>query len=87
MQIDAAQQCLVLGKVVEPRFLGPPIKGAAPVLDELLEIPDIRSVSPRLPRRLVGETRSPEPFAEIGDGLIGNIERERLRLCRHGDLV
>ena len=87
MQIDAAQRHLVLGKAVELCFLGAPIKGAVPVFDELLEIPDIRSVSPRLPWRLVGETRSPEPFAEIGDGLIGNFERERLRLCRHGDLV
>jgi hypothetical protein len=87
MQIDAAEGRLVLREAVEPRFLGAPIKDAAPVIDELLEIPDIRSVSPRLPRRLVGETRSPEPFAEIGDGLIGNFERERLRLCRHGDLV
>jgi len=24
---------------------------------------------------------------EIDDGLFGNFERERLRLCRHGDLV
>src|SRR6202030_102876 len=32
-------------------------------------------------------SRSPEPFVEIGDGLFGNFECERLRLCRHGDLV
>jgi len=87
MQIDAAKRNRVLRKAVEPHFLGPPIEGATPVFDELLEISDIRSVGPRFPRRLVGETRSPEPFVEIDDGLFGNFERERLRLCRHGDLV
>ena len=87
MQIDAAKRNRVLRKAVEPHFFGPPIEGAAPVFDELLEVPDIRSAGPRFPRRLVGETRSPEPFVEIGDGLFGNLECERLRLCRHGDLV
>ena len=87
MQIDAAQRNRVLRKGVEPRFLSPPIKGAAPVFDEMLEIAEIGAIRPGLAGRLVGETRSPEPFAEIDDGLIGNFERERLRLCRHGDLV
>jgi len=35
MQIDAAQRNRVLRKGVEPRFLSPPIKGAAPVFDEI----------------------------------------------------
>ena len=53
----------------------------------MLEIAEIGAIRPGLAGRLVGKTRSPEPFAEIDDGLIGNFERERLRLCRHGDLV
>ena len=60
MQIDAAKRNRILRKAVEPHFLGPPIEGATPVFDELLEISDIRSVGPRFPRRLVGtaeETR------------------------------
>ena len=65
----AAKRNRVLRKAVEPHFLGPPIEGATAVFDELLEIPDIRSVGPRFPRRLVGETRSPEPVVEVGDGL------------------
>jgi hypothetical protein len=62
-------------------------KALRPVFDEMLEIAEIGAIRPGLAGRLVGETRSPEPFAEIDDGLIGNFERERLRLSRHGDLV
>src|SRR5271166_327934 len=87
MEINPAQRNLILCKGIETRLLGPPIERRAPIFDKLLQISDIRAVSPGCSRSLVGIAGAPEPFAQIGDGLVRNGEGECLRLCGHGDLV
>src|SRR6516225_10375013 len=83
MYIDAAERDLELRKSVEPRLLCPPIERGAPIFDEPLQIADIGAIGPWLAGSLVGIAGAPEPFAQIGDGLLGNGEGEALRLRSH----
>src|SRR5271155_696709 len=87
MQVDAAKRSHVLRKGVEPALLRPPIECGAPIFDELLQIADIGAVSPWRARCLVGIPRACEPFAKIGNRLVGDFEGECLGLRGHVDLV
>ena len=70
-------------KGIEPRLLGSLIERGMPISDEPLEITDIGAVSPWLSGCLIGIPRPRQPFAQIGDGLVGNGEGEVSRLSCH----
>src|SRR5687767_6554375 len=50
---------------IEPRFLCPPIKGAAPVLSERLDVVKGYAVLPGDARQLVGPARAAQSVLEI----------------------
>ena len=50
------------------------------------QIADIAAIGPQRAGSLVGIPRAPEPFAQIGDGLVGDSQDEGLRLRSHTSL-
>src|SRR5205085_3192981 len=87
MQIYTRERHLVLWGGVQPRFLGAPVEGVAPILHELPQVAEIGAVRPRVPWRLIGEAGAGEPVAQVRDCLVGNSQSERFRSCGHPNLA
>ena len=83
VQVDAMQRHRELREGVEPRFLGAPVEATVPVLDQLLEVADIRAGGPRRAGRLVGKAGAGQTLAHVGDGAVGDVEMEGT-WCGHG---
>ena len=77
------QRHLVLGKGVEPRFLRAPVEAVVPVVDQRLHVRDVGAVGPGLARGPVREACAREAFAQIGDCLVGDAQREWLGSFAH----
>jgi hypothetical protein len=65
-------------QAVQCLLLGPPVKPRPPVVDELLEIGQMRAIVPRRPRDLIGPAGVGEALAQVRQDLVRNVNGERL---------
>ena len=76
-----------LGEEVRERvqpLLGPaPVVGATPIVDELGQIPELRSVVPIRIGELFRQPRTRQPFAKIDQVRLGNVDGEGFDVDRH----
>ena len=73
-------------EAVQRGFLGPPVKLRAPVVDQLLDIGQIRAIVPRRARDLTGPAGAGEALTQIRQHLVRHMDSERLH-GRHDVLL
>src|SRR5262249_49476922 len=60
-----------------------PSEARAPVVEQAAQILDIGAVGPGVAGCLIGQPRARQAFAQIGDGLVGDLRGEGFRLRVH----
>src|SRR5262249_58291447 len=76
VNVDAVDVCLELIERVQALLLGSPVVLVTPVVDEALEVRQVRTVVPSGIRELVGETALSQPPFQVGQDTILNVNFE-----------
>src|SRR5262249_31157966 len=80
VHVDTVQGHRELAERVQLGLLGPPIVVVTPVVDQLLEIRQVRTVLPASIRNLVGPADSGQPSAQILEDVVGDSDGVGLRI-------
>ena len=71
-----------VGEAVQCCLLGAPVKLVAPVVNQLLDIGQIRAIVPRCSWNVIGPAGASKALAEICQHLVRNVDGERLHIHR-----
>ena len=74
-----------VGEAVDGLLLGPPVKPCPPVLDQLLDVGQVRAVVPPRARDLIGSAGAGEALVQVRKGCIRDVDCEGLHI--HPDIL